>query len=210
MLINRNSGMKIAEAIQSKTDIAISQKLNQANFNKIEFGRITAKEGNVYTISIRDKEYTNILAYSHIQDLNVGDVVDLLVPNNRFLNLRIIGKLSLPQYQNHPVPTSTPIEKQVLWSGYWDVSRVNSLELINSVNSYPFIEIVFDVNGTTQYVQKFGTKTESSMVFTIFAGGPNNYWANIVPLSSGESFTLGTTSSLQEGDLVIKQIIGIN
>lgn len=208
MKINKSSGTRVANAIENKTKMTISQKVSSASFNKTEFGRIVAITNGSYTVLIKGKEYPNIMAYESVGELKIGDAVDLLIPNNRFLNIRIIGKIGLIEQLNSN--SLTTMQSKVLWTGYWDLSQVNSITMLASINNYTFIEVVFEINENNQIVQKFGLNTESSPVFGLFSVGNNTYWANIIPNSNGLGFTKGTTSTLAEGDFVVKQIIGIN
>lgn len=209
MKINKSSGTRVANAIENKTKMTVSQKVSSASFNKTEFGRIVAITNGSYTVLIKGKEYPNIMAYESVGELKIGDAVDLLIPNNRFLNIRIIGKIG--EAKQSILNNLITMQSQVLWKGHWDLFLVNSISMISSFKDYTFIEVVFEVGGNTQIVQKFGLNTEGEPSFGLFSVGTSTYWAYIIPdMANGLGFTKGATSTLTEGVFVVKQIIGIN
>lgn len=94
MNFDSNSGKEVADALDKRITSIAKQVWNKNPSCRWVQGIVISTLNGKYTIKINNATYTNVKAYSHISTINVGDVVDLLIPNNNWSLIRIIGILS--------------------------------------------------------------------------------------------------------------------
>lgn len=66
--------------------------IDSAPFDKVVIGTIKSVSGNKMTVTINRKDYSEIPKLSHLT-LSSGDVVKIMIPQNNYNNMFILGKL---------------------------------------------------------------------------------------------------------------------
>lgn len=89
--LDYTSGQKVAQEIDRRIQNIAREAYAGTPKNTTKFGRVTAVNGAFCTLMIDRKEYPNVPLYRSVGELNVGDVVDCLIPNGNFSNIRVIG-----------------------------------------------------------------------------------------------------------------------
>ena len=89
--MNYTSGDQVAKAIDKRIIAIAKQVANKSTVNRTVYGRVIAKNQGVFSISINNTIYNNVLGLKHLGYLKVGDKVICLVPNNQFNDMVIIG-----------------------------------------------------------------------------------------------------------------------
>jgi len=93
MNLDSNAGDKVAEAIDERI-VKIAKQVWKGNPScRWARGKIIAIYGKNHTIKINNAIYTNVKAYKHIGTIDIGDIVDLLIPNNNWSLMIINGIL---------------------------------------------------------------------------------------------------------------------
>lgn len=94
MELNGKTGEMIRLAIERKIENEIKRLNNNLSFNKLERGIIEEININGYAIKINNILYRGIKAVSQNTSINVGDVVIVLIPNNQYTQMFILGKIN--------------------------------------------------------------------------------------------------------------------
>ena len=88
---NSESGRKVAEAIDRRVmNVAKNIYENSPN-NKTKFGTVLSSSAGLFSVKIDNVTYTNIPALKNVGNINRGEVVICLVPNNQYSNMIILG-----------------------------------------------------------------------------------------------------------------------
>lgn len=88
---NSESGRKVAEAIDRRVmNVAKNIYENSPN-NKTKFGTVLSSSAGLFNVKIDNVTYTNISALKNVGNINRGEVVICLVPNNQYSNMIILG-----------------------------------------------------------------------------------------------------------------------
>lgn len=66
--------------------------IDNAPFDKVVVGTIKSVSGTKCTVTINRKDYTDIPKLSHLT-LTSGEVVKIMIPQNNYNNMFILGKL---------------------------------------------------------------------------------------------------------------------
>lgn len=85
------TGQKVAQQLDRRIQNIAKEAYADTPKNSMKFGRVTAVDGAFCTLSIDRKEYPNVPLYRSVGELKVGDVVDCVIPNGNFSNIRVIG-----------------------------------------------------------------------------------------------------------------------
>lgn len=93
MELDSIAGKIIREAIERKINAEIENISNTLSFNKIKRGKI--KEINItgYTVQIENNIYRNVPIIRQDTIININDVVQIVIPNNQYSQMFILGKL---------------------------------------------------------------------------------------------------------------------
>lgn len=89
--INYTSGSQIANAIDKRIIAIAKQVANKSAVNRTVFGRVLSKNNGLFSLSINNNVYNNVLALKDLSYIRVGDKVVCLVPNNQFNDMIILG-----------------------------------------------------------------------------------------------------------------------
>lgn len=92
-ILDRASGMKVAEAIEKRIKLISKDLYNNAPYTTIRNGIVTAINGKKYTVKINNAFYTNIYALKNVGTINIHDVVICIIPNNQYSEMFILGVL---------------------------------------------------------------------------------------------------------------------
>lgn len=90
---NRETGTNIANAIDKRIRTVTQDLYNNAPYNVIRKGRVTAIKNKFYTVKINNAIYTKIYALKNVGIINVHDVVICVIPNNQYSEMFILGVL---------------------------------------------------------------------------------------------------------------------
>lgn len=93
MYLDENSGRMIREAIEKRINNEIERLSSSLSFNKLKRGIIQEINVNGYTIKIENSIYRNIKILEQNKEIKVGDVVEVIIPNNQYSQMFILGKL---------------------------------------------------------------------------------------------------------------------
>jgi len=91
--LDKNVGIKIYKALKAGIQNYAEQVFrdNPRDFHKK--GRITAITASGYSVSIENAEYIKVPIISQTATINVGDTVEICVPNGQISQMFIMGKL---------------------------------------------------------------------------------------------------------------------
>ncbi len=70
----------------------VSNMISNANYDRTVVGNIKSVNGTKSTVVINQIEYTNIPKLDYVT-VNVNDVVKIVIPQNNYSNMFILGKL---------------------------------------------------------------------------------------------------------------------
>ena len=70
------------------------KQMDDAPYTTVEVGLIKNKTVDGYTVDIHGQQYTNVLALNSVS-LVTNDTVAILIPNNQYSNMFILGKLGV-------------------------------------------------------------------------------------------------------------------
>lgn len=70
----------------------VKMMVDEASYDKIVTGVINSVNGNKCTVTINQIEYTNIPKLSNVT-VTTNDVVKIMIPQNNYSNMFILGKL---------------------------------------------------------------------------------------------------------------------
>lgn len=87
-----NNGSKVARAIDLRIKQVAKYVFQKSPYNKIKYGIVENINGKIYTVNIENKTYqTNAL--KGVGTINLQDRVVILIPNNQYSNMFILGVL---------------------------------------------------------------------------------------------------------------------
>lgn len=92
MNLDFESGSEIATAIDNRIIQLAKYVFRQSPYNKIKYGIVEKIDGKKYTVMIDNKQYT-MNALKNIGTINLTDKVVVMIPNNEYSNMFIIGVL---------------------------------------------------------------------------------------------------------------------
>ena len=85
------SGDKIAEAIDRRIVSVAKQVYEKSPNNKTKYGKVLSKKDGLFTVEIEKAVYPNVPALRNVGNINIGEVVVCMVPNNQFSNIMVMG-----------------------------------------------------------------------------------------------------------------------
>ena len=89
--MNEKEGKLVARAILDAWKILWNDEKNKLGYDKTIKGKIVAMGiNNTYTVQVYNKNYPNIRARDN-RTYNINDVVECIVPQNNWVDLRIVG-----------------------------------------------------------------------------------------------------------------------
>lgn len=89
--LDSKTGTRIAKAIDDRI-IAIAKQVYQNSPNdKIKYGKVVGRKNGIFTVKIESSTYEKIPALRNVGNIQNGEVVLCLIPNNNFSNMTIIG-----------------------------------------------------------------------------------------------------------------------
>lgn len=89
--INNENGSKVAQAIDNRIINVAKLVYNESPHNKTKLGKVLSKKDGYFSVEIEKSTYTKVPALRNVGEINVGEVVLCLIPNNQFGNMVILG-----------------------------------------------------------------------------------------------------------------------
>ena len=114
--MNYTSGDQVAKAIDKRIIAIAKQVANKSTVNRTVFGRVLSKNNGLFSLSINNRVYNNVLALKDLGYIRVGDKVICLVPNNQFNDMIVLGVADGTIYSNNG-------------GGSFDLNQASSTEL---------------------------------------------------------------------------------
>lgn len=89
--LDYRSGDKIAEAIDRRIVSVAKQVYEKSPNNKTKYGKVLSKKDGLFTVEIEKSTYTKVPALRNVGNINIGEIVVCMIPNNQFSNIMVLG-----------------------------------------------------------------------------------------------------------------------
>lgn len=89
--LNHTTGTRVADAIDKRIINVAQQVYDNSPNDKMRYGTVVSKDAGVFSVKINNTIYPNVKALRNVGNINIGEVVHCLVPNNNFSNMVILG-----------------------------------------------------------------------------------------------------------------------
>lgn len=125
---------EIVNALLDGIHYLIEKAINNAPYDKVKNAKITSSHANgAYDVLVDDKTYT--LKTLGNSQLNIGDIVKVLIPQNNYSDMFI---LNTGEGGGGSIDTEPPIQIKELWVGDASTTGVN-LDLSDNLDNYPIL-----------------------------------------------------------------------
>lgn len=88
--LDYDSGEDIANAIDKRIERVAKEIYQNSPYNKIKYGIVKNVTDKTYTVQINGENY-DVYALKNVGTINVNDSVVLIIPDNNFTQMFILG-----------------------------------------------------------------------------------------------------------------------